>query len=83
MDFLARFRSDLIIVTGFLFTFHRIAPIFMISSVTGENLDLLKTFLNILPPLQCSKEREQSIQDHAEMQVWNYPDWSMSNYMYF
>lgn len=28
----------------------RIAPIFQVSNVTGENLDLVRTFLNILPP---------------------------------
>lgn len=27
----------------------RIAPIFLVSNVTGENLDLVRTFLNILP----------------------------------
>ncbi|XP_064623474.1 GTP-binding protein 2-like [Lineus longissimus] len=61
--------DDDAITAASTFNSKQIAPIFMISSVSGENLDLLKTFLNILPPLQCPKEREQSLQDHAEMQV--------------
>ena len=32
----------------FLAVFHRVCPIFQISNVTGENLDLLKMFLNLL-----------------------------------
>ena len=28
----------------------RICPIFQVSNVTGENLDLVRTFLNVLPP---------------------------------
>jgi GTPase len=28
----------------------RIAPIFEVSSVEGTNLDLLRTFLNLIPP---------------------------------
>uniref|UniRef100_A0A3B4GQA5 GTP-binding protein 2-like n=1 Tax=Pundamilia nyererei TaxID=303518 RepID=A0A3B4GQA5_9CICH len=39
-----------------------ITPIFTLSSVSGENLDLLKVFLNILPPLSNSKEQEELMQ---------------------
>ncbi|TSK67280.1 GTP-binding protein 2 [Bagarius yarrelli] len=39
-----------------------ITPIFTISSVSGENLDLLKVFFNILPPLSNSKEQEELMQ---------------------
>uniref|UniRef100_A0A8C7ZEX5 GTP binding protein 2b n=1 Tax=Oryzias sinensis TaxID=183150 RepID=A0A8C7ZEX5_9TELE len=38
-----------------------VTPIFTLSSVSGENLDLLKVFLNILPPLSNSKEQEELI----------------------
>jgi GTPase len=31
------------------FVSQRICPIFQVSNVTGENLDLVRTFLNILP----------------------------------
>jgi len=37
------------ITTATQFVSHRICPIFQISNVTGENLDLVRSFLNILP----------------------------------
>lgn len=46
-----------------------ITPIFTLSSVSGENLDLLKVFLNILPPLSNSKEQEELMQQLTEFQV--------------
>ncbi|KAF4093374.1 hypothetical protein AMELA_G00001420 [Ameiurus melas] len=39
------------------------------SSVSGENLDLLKVFFNILPPLSNSKEQEELMQQLTEFQV--------------
>ncbi len=36
-----------------------ICPIFAVSCVTGENIDLLKKFLNILPPRLTSKDQER------------------------
>ena len=42
---------------------------FTISSVNGHHLDLLKTFLNVLPPLQSSNEREKYMQELLEYQV--------------
>jgi GTPase len=36
-----------------------ICPIFAVSCVTGENIDLLKKFLNILPPRLSSKDQER------------------------
>ncbi|KAK3510008.1 hypothetical protein QTP70_025316, partial [Hemibagrus guttatus] len=44
-----------------------ITPIFTLSSVSGENLDLLKVFFNILPPLSNSKEQEELMQQLTEM----------------
>ncbi|ORY14381.1 P-loop containing nucleoside triphosphate hydrolase protein [Clohesyomyces aquaticus] len=35
--------------TATQFVSHRICPIFQVSNVTGDNLDLVRTFLNILP----------------------------------
>lgn len=46
-----------------------ITPIFTLSSVTGENLELLKVFFNILPPLSNSKEQEELMQQLTEFQV--------------
>ncbi|VCW99118.1 unnamed protein product [Gulo gulo] len=45
-----------------------ITPIFTLSSVSGESLDLLKVFLNILPPLTNSKEQEELMQQLTEFQ---------------
>ncbi|XP_070571097.1 GTP-binding protein 2-like isoform X2 [Ptychodera flava] len=47
----------------------RVCPIFTVSSVTGQYLDLLKSFLNVLPPLHNSKEQERLTQESPEFQV--------------
>ncbi|CAN9510687.1 unnamed protein product [Ophioblennius macclurei] len=46
-----------------------ITPIFTLSSVSGESLELLKIFLNVLPPLGNSKEQEELMQQLTEFQV--------------
>ncbi|KAG1941579.1 GTP-binding protein 2 [Pimephales promelas] len=46
-----------------------ITPIFTLSSVSGESLDVLKVFFNILPPLSNSKEQEELMQQLTEFQV--------------
>ncbi|KAJ4948593.1 hypothetical protein JOQ06_020126 [Pogonophryne albipinna] len=46
-----------------------ITPIFTLSCVTGESLDLIKVFLNIIPPLSNSKEQEELMQQLTEFQV--------------
>ena len=46
-----------------------VTPIFTLSSVSGESLDLLKIFFNILPPLSNSKEQEELMQQLTEFQV--------------
>ncbi|KAK1338366.1 hypothetical protein QTO34_001482 [Cnephaeus nilssonii] len=46
-----------------------VTPIFTLSSVSGESLDLLKVFLNILPPLTNSKEQEELMQQLTEFQA--------------
>jgi GTPase len=40
---------DDVVVCAKNFVSERICPIFMVSNVTGENLDLLRAFLNLLP----------------------------------
>jgi len=47
----------------------RICPIFAISCVNGRNLDLLLKFLNALPPLSNSNEKEKIIQALTEHQA--------------
>ncbi|VEL12184.1 unnamed protein product [Protopolystoma xenopodis] len=46
------------------FISERICPIFTVSSVTGENLDLLKIFLNLLSP-----RLDPRLNDPAEFQI--------------
>ena len=53
---------------------YSVTPIFTLSSVSGESLDLLKVFLNILPPLTNSKEQEELMQQLTEFQVTVRPD---------
>jgi GTPase len=43
-------NSDDVITCAMNFTSERLCPIFQVSNVTGENLDLLKMFLNLLYP---------------------------------
>lgn len=50
-----------------------ITPIFTLSSVSGESLDLLKVFFNIIPPLSNSKEQEELMQQLTEFQVRQLP----------
>ncbi|XP_052469774.1 GTP-binding protein 2 [Carassius gibelio] len=46
-----------------------ITPIFTLSSVSGESLDVLKVFFNILPPLSNSEEQEELMQQLTEFQI--------------
>ncbi|XP_058507457.1 GTP-binding protein 2 [Solea solea] len=46
-----------------------ITPIFTVSSVSGESLDFLKVFFNIIPPLSNSKAQEELMQQLTEFQV--------------
>lgn len=53
----------------FVLRFGSITPIFTLSSVSGESLDLLKVFFNIIPPLSNSKAQEELMQQLTEFQV--------------
>lgn len=46
-----------------------VTPIFTLSSVSGESLDLLKVFFNIIPPLSNSKQQEELMQQLTEFQA--------------
>lgn len=46
-----------------------ITPIFTLSSVSGESLDLLKVFLNVIPPLSNSEEQEELMEQLTEFQA--------------
>ncbi|XP_078713212.1 GTP-binding protein 1 isoform X1 [Lampetra fluviatilis] len=60
---LVQTRDD-VVVTATNFTSERICPIFQISNVSGENLDLLKMFLNLLSARMGFSEAEP-----AEFQI--------------
>uniref|UniRef100_A0A671SCY9 GTP-binding protein 1 n=1 Tax=Sinocyclocheilus anshuiensis TaxID=1608454 RepID=A0A671SCY9_9TELE len=51
-------NKDYVIVTASNFSSERMCPIFQISNVTGENMDLLKMFLNLLSPRTTFKDDE-------------------------
>lgn len=60
-------RQELATRAPFFLSLHsplRMCPIFQISNVTGENLDLLKMFLNLLSPRTSYREEEP-----AEFQI--------------
>jgi len=57
-------NQDDVIVSSTNFTSERICPIFQISNVTGENMELLKSFLNLLSVKNTFKES-----DPAEFQI--------------
>ncbi|GAB6022885.1 GTP-binding protein 1 [Chamberlinius hualienensis] len=57
-------NSDDVVLSATNFVSERLCPIFHISNVTGENLDLLKLFLNLLSPRCTAKDDEP-----AEFQI--------------
>ncbi|XP_066563266.1 GTP-binding protein 1 isoform X2 [Amia ocellicauda] len=57
-------NKDDVIVTASNFSSERMCPIFQISNVTGENMDLLKMFLNLL-----SSRTAYSDEEPAEFQI--------------
>ncbi len=59
-------NEDDIIVSAKNLLSGRIAPIFLVSNVTGENLALLRKFLNILP---ANKKWEEFIDKHSEFHI--------------
>ncbi|KAG8236381.1 hypothetical protein J437_LFUL016659 [Ladona fulva] len=46
-----------------------VVPIFCVSNVTGQGLDLLTKFLHVLPPGTSTKEKERLEQEPCEFQV--------------
>ena len=49
--------------------YYRTTPIFTVSSVTGQDLDLLRQFLNVIPPRQSQEEQEKLMQEDPEYLV--------------
>jgi GTPase len=52
-------REEDLVKAADMFVEKSICPIFAVSCVTGENIDLLKKFLNILPPRLSTKDQER------------------------
>ncbi|CAF0841134.1 unnamed protein product [Rotaria sp. Silwood1] len=52
-----------------MFVAKSLCPIFAVSCVTGENIGLLKKFLNILPPRLSAKEQERLSQAPVEYRI--------------
>eukprot|EP00164_Ancoracysta_twista_P003930 GFYU01005268.1.p1 GENE.GFYU01005268.1~~GFYU01005268.1.p1 ORF type:complete len:608 (+),score=145.32 GFYU01005268.1:107-1930(+) len=57
---------DDVLVVAQNFTSDRICPIFQVSNVTGENLDLLRMFLNLVP---ARTQWNQQLQSPAEFHI--------------
>ncbi|CAF1448497.1 unnamed protein product [Adineta steineri] len=62
-------KDDDLVKAADMLVERRICPIFSVSCVTGENIDLLKKFLNILPPRLSSKEQERLSQSPVEYRI--------------
>ncbi|KAJ3244075.1 GTP binding protein [Chytriomyces hyalinus] len=60
-------EDDLVVAVSSLVN-SRVIPIFLTSSVTGENMDLLTKFLNLLPKPN-TPENESPEADHAEFSI--------------
>nr|VZI38766.1 unnamed protein product [Spirometra erinaceieuropaei] len=56
--------KDDVICSAINFTSERMCPVFLVSNVTGSNLDLLTSFLNLLSPRSPSR-----LEDPAEFQI--------------
>ncbi|CAG2114884.1 unnamed protein product [Medioppia subpectinata] len=61
--------EDDVITYGSRLTTDHIIPIFTVSCVSGQGLDLLYRFLYVLPPSMTVKDRERLIQSDVEFQV--------------
>jgi len=46
-----------------------VTPVFTVSCVTGENLNLVKKFLNLVPPARSPMDQEKLAQECTEYQV--------------
>jgi len=66
-------NSNDVIMAGHTFSSERICPIFQISNVTGENLDLLKSFLNLLTSRSSSLKNvgngRRTVDDTGKVEV--------------
>merc|ERR1711893_84911 len=72
MPFHVKNAND-VVMAGHTFSSERICPIFQVSNVTGENLDLLKSFLNLLTSRSSSLKNvgngRRTVDDTGKVEV--------------
>lgn len=61
--------EDDVIVAATNFISNQVTPIFTVSCVTGENLNLIKKFLNLVPPARSPMDQEKLAQESTEYHV--------------
>lgn len=61
--------EDDVFIASTNFNSNQVTPIFTVSCVTGENLNLVKKFLNLVPPSRSPMDQEKLAQDPTEYQV--------------
>ncbi|KAL9954791.1 hypothetical protein ACROYT_G042368 [Oculina patagonica] len=61
--------EDDVIVAATNFTSNQVTPVFTVSCVTGENLNLVRKFLNLVPPARSPMDQEKLAQECTEYQV--------------
>ncbi|KAI6032901.1 P-loop containing nucleoside triphosphate hydrolase protein [Pisolithus orientalis] len=67
--------TEIVIELAQVFAQNKICPIFKLSNVTGEGLDYLRTFLNLLPPSEHDSEAfavDQPL-EYSITEVWSVP----------
>lgn len=68
-----RFALDHILLLTEIISFSsfnfRVTPVFTVSCVTGENLNLVRKFLNLVPPARSPMDQEKLAQECTEYQV--------------
>lgn len=62
--------EDDVVTAGATSLAEKTVPIFVVSSVTGQGLDLLTKFLHLLPPGWGALEREKMEQEPVEFQIY-------------
>ncbi|XP_071447489.1 GTP-binding protein 2 isoform X2 [Hetaerina americana] len=62
-------NEDDVITAGSRQLADSVVPLFCVSNVTGQGLDLLAKFLHVLPPGTSTKEKERLEQEPCEFQV--------------
>lgn len=66
-------NSNDVIMAGHTFSSERVCPIFQVSNVTGDNLDLLKNFLNLLTSRSSSLKNvgngQRTVEDVDKVEV--------------